>query len=165
LRSAFSAASNAALEIAGELEVLRGLVAAGEEARTLADVPLKAMIADRHLALIPLRLEEPGLEGGLLVHPSPLLQALTTLFEALWERAAPLRFVGESIAAGDGPLPALTADDERLLALLSAGVKDEAIARQLGVGLRTVERQVRRLMDAVHVRTRFQLGQAVERSK
>jgi DNA-binding NarL/FixJ family response regulator len=164
LRSAFSPASNAALEIAGELEVLRGLVAAGEEARTLADVPLKAMIADRHLALIPLRLEEPGLEGGLLVHPSPLLQALTTLFEALWERAAPLRFVGKSIAAGEA-LPALTADDERLLALLSAGVKEEAIARQLGVGLRTVERQVRRLMDAVHVRTRFQLGQAVERSK
>ena len=48
--------------------------------------------------------------------------------------------------------------DEQLLALLAAGLKDEAIARQLGVSLRTVHRRTSQLLDGVGARTRFQAG-------
>jgi DNA-binding NarL/FixJ family response regulator len=52
----------------------------------------------------------------------------------------------------------LSTRDQQLLALLAAGLTDQAIARKLGVALRTVERRVRRMMDGLGARTRFQAG-------
>lgn len=45
-----------------------------------------------------------------------------------------------------------------VLRLLDAGLKDEAIARQLGVSLRTVQRLVRLASEQLDVGSRFQLG-------
>ena len=42
--------------------------------------------------------------------------------------------------------------------LLASGLKDEAIARQLGIGERTVRRRVAELADRLGARTRMQLG-------
>ncbi|OLT18092.1 hypothetical protein BJF80_02095 [Serinicoccus sp. CUA-874] len=74
-----------------------------------------------------------------------------TLFDELWRRAEPLMSRDAS------------AQDVKLLELLSLGFKDEAIARQMGLGLRTVRRRVAALMDEHGVDTRFQLGLAVSR--
>ncbi|MFN2467234.1 MAG: helix-turn-helix domain-containing protein [Gaiellaceae bacterium] len=146
-----------ALRHSGYLEILAELTEAGEEARMLDQVPIKLVIADRRLAIIPLRLDEPGVEDALLVHPSPLLEALVVLFETLWERAAPLRFGSQRDIAVGGRADWTTAD-RQLLALLSAGFQDKAIAHQLGVGFRTVQRQVKYLMDGLGATTRFQAG-------
>ena len=48
--------------------------------------------------------------------------------------------------------------DPKLVELLELGLKDEAIARYLGVSLRTVRRRVAHLMAVNGVDTRFQLG-------
>jgi sugar-specific transcriptional regulator TrmB len=54
--------------------------------------------------------------------------------------------------------------DLRILSLLLAGLTDAAAAKQLDVGLRTVQRRVKRLMELAGVSTRLQLGwQAYER--
>lgn len=95
-------------------------------------------------------------EGGpgddlLLLRPRRVVDAFVTLFEELWRRAEP-------VPDGDAE-----ARDVRLLELLALGFKDEAIARQLGVGLRTVRRRVAALMDEHGVDTRFQLGLALGR--
>jgi DNA-binding NarL/FixJ family response regulator len=51
-----------------------------------------------------------------------------------------------------------------ILELLMLGAKDEAIARHLGVSLRTVRRRVADLMDDLGTGTRFQAGmEAVRR--
>jgi DNA-binding CsgD family transcriptional regulator len=55
------------------------------------------------------------------------------------------------------------AGDLQLLSLLAAGLKDEAIARFLGLGLRTVRRRLAALMEEYGAHTRFQLGIAAER--
>lgn len=47
-------------------------------------------------------------------------------------------------------------DDKRLVALLAAGLKDLTIGRELGVGPRTVERRLQRIMAYLGTRTRFQ---------
>ncbi|APU16803.1 MULTISPECIES: helix-turn-helix transcriptional regulator [Actinoalloteichus] len=53
--------------------------------------------------------------------------------------------------------------DQRLLTLLAAGLKDEAIARQLGVSTRTVSRRVADMLDVLNSRTRFQAGVMAQR--
>jgi DNA-binding NarL/FixJ family response regulator len=52
----------------------------------------------------------------------------------------------------------LSDGDRDILALLVAGAKDEAIARQLGIGVRTLHRRMQRLMTALDADTRFQAG-------
>lgn len=146
-----------ALERPGRLKALRRTVALGEEARTLSDVPMKVAISDRRLALIPLRLDEPNI-AALMVYPSPLLEAVITMVDALWERAVPIRFAGAEVRTMDGQLKELSDDDRMLLAFMAAGLKDEGIARQLGVGLRTVERRIKRIMNHLGAETRFQAG-------
>lgn len=83
----------------------------------------------------------------------PMLVAMfRALFDHAWAAALPVPGAGAS------------GDDRRLLQLLAAGYKDEAIARYLGVALRTVRRRVAALMAEHGVETRFQLGMAAERA-
>ncbi|WP_394297388.1 hypothetical protein [Streptomyces albus] len=56
--------------------------------------------------------------------------------------------------AADGP----DAVDLRILSLLLAGLTDASAAKQLDLGLRTVQRRVKRLMEIAGVSTRLQLG-------
>ncbi|MBW3664433.1 MAG: hypothetical protein KY469_15135 [Actinobacteria bacterium] len=147
--------SREALEWPGMLPHIERYMAAGEHARVLAEVPMKLDIVDRKLGLVPLTLDDPGrMEGALLVNPSPLLEGLEVLFETLWDRAVPL-----DAALGVEPEPDAISDEHaELLALMAAGLKDAAIARQLGVGLRTVHRRVAALLDALGAETRYQAG-------
>ena len=138
-----------ALELPGALALAREARLAGEEARVGLAVPTKLAIADRRLAILPLTSEQE-VDSALIVHPSTLLDALVALFELLWRTSLPLP--GDD-AAVDDPNP-----DPELVTLLMAGLKDEAVARQLGVSLRTVHRRNSALMAELDARTRFQAG-------
>jgi DNA-binding NarL/FixJ family response regulator len=144
-----------ALAVPGKLQLAREAVAAGEEGRVSPDVPMKMAIADRKTAILPLTTEAPALiDSAIVVHTSTLLDALVTLFEVLWRSALPLPArPGDATSAGLASPP-----DPELFTLLAAGLKDEAVARQLGLSLRTVHRRVSELMDGLGARTRLQAG-------
>ncbi|TGA89565.1 LuxR family transcriptional regulator [Streptomyces sp. MZ04] len=128
-----------------------------EQVRVVDRVPTKLVIADGSLAMVPLtsRTAEPA---ALVVHASGLLESLTGLFEAVWRDALPLR-LGESghAVTEDAPEGPDGADLE-ILSLLLAGLTDASVAKQLDLGLRTVQRRVKRLMELTGVTTRLQLG-------
>ena len=56
--------------------------------------------------------------------------------------------------------PELSDSQRTLIALMASGLKDEAIAVEMGVGARTVRRKVQELYELLGVRTRFQAGVA-----
>ncbi|GLW03748.1 hypothetical protein Slala05_73780 [Streptomyces lavendulae subsp. lavendulae] len=136
-------------------------LARGEEIRVTAEVPTKLVIADGTLAMVPLtaRGAEPA---ALVVHASGLLESLRGLFEAVWRESRPLRLGTTGYAEeGDGG-PDTT--DLEILSLLLAGMTDASVAKHLDLGLRTVQRRVKGLMELSGVTTRLQLGwQAYER--
>jgi DNA-binding CsgD family transcriptional regulator/sugar-specific transcriptional regulator TrmB len=136
-----------ALQTPGQPAAAEAAAAAGAEVRVTSDLPMTLAIADRRLALTPRSLQQGLGAEALLVQPSGLLEGLAALFETVWQRAIPL---SAPAAAGE--------NERRLLMLLASGLKDEAIARQLGIGERTVRRRVAALADRVGARTRFQLG-------
>ncbi|MVO88302.1 winged helix-turn-helix transcriptional regulator [Streptomyces sp. p1417] len=140
----------AGLDGPGRAEATRDLAARGEESRVLADVPLKLVIADHRVALVPFVVASQ--EEILVVQQSALLDGLIALFELLWQRATPLW------PAAPGAHELLSPEDELLLGHLRAGLTDSAIARRLGVAQRTVERRMSRIMAVLGVRTRFQAG-------
>jgi DNA-binding NarL/FixJ family response regulator len=66
------------------------------------------------------------------------------------------RLSARAIAApGDVSRPP-THEEAQLLDLLRQGLKDRAIARALGIGERTVQRRLSRLMSTLGAKTRFQ---------
>ncbi|WP_188196428.1 helix-turn-helix transcriptional regulator [Nonomuraea sp. SYSU D8015] len=141
-----------AFEHPGMLAHTRRAIADGEQAR-LGQVPVKLAVADARTAILPLVSDsDRAVESALVVHPSALLDALVGLFETLWRAAVPLRLSTEGLEAEP------QAPDAEVLALLAAGMKDDAIARQLGLSPRTVQRRVQVLCERLGARTRFHAG-------
>ena len=150
------------LELPGKLQSLQRNVQNGEQIRILPRMPMKLLIADRRLALVPLRLAQAR-DIALVLRPSLLLDALSELFEMMWERGAPFGTASVNTAASDKVRRPV--DSDRLVSLLAAGMNDKSIAQELGVSARTLERRVLELHKALDARTRFQAGwQAAHRS-
>ncbi|MGH2711320.1 MAG: helix-turn-helix transcriptional regulator [Actinomycetota bacterium] len=149
-----------ALQHENQLRFLERLIEAGEEARVVPALPMKLIIADQRLAMVPLYVDDPEsqelrIEEALLVHPGALLNNLVENFEILWERAVPLRgSLGAEVATSE----LLSGQDRRIVQLMATGMKDEAIARQLDIGARTLQRRIARLMEVLGADTRFQAG-------
>ncbi|GGL44413.1 hypothetical protein H9L10_12165 [Phycicoccus endophyticus] len=122
---------------------------AGEDQRVLPDTSTEFAVFGES-AVVALGGWD-DLAGGYVLLRDPLVIRLyAAYFDLAWRHAAP---VPTGDGAGEG--------DPRLVELLELGVKDEAIARHLGVSLRTVRRRVARLMATHGVDTRFQLGWAL----
>lgn len=130
---------------------MRRDAARGEQGRVLADLPLKLLVVDRTMAVLPLITGvEHGPPAALLVRPSVLFDSLVALFEALWRVAAPLGFDEKS---------SIEVEERHLrtvVGLLAAGLSDARIARTMGVSERTVRRKVAMLLEHLGVETRFQ---------
>lgn len=129
----------------------------GEQARVLAELPLKLRIFDRHTALVPLAIDVGVMHTVAVVRRSALLEALVSLFELHWERATPF---GPTVAASSA---GLGDEDDQVLAMLAAGMSDVAMARQLGVSPRTARRRTRQVLERLDASTPFQAGAAAVR--
>ncbi|MGW3284350.1 helix-turn-helix domain-containing protein [Streptomyces sp. NPDC001002] len=143
------------LDLPDGMTELSAALAREERIRVVERVPTKLVVADRTTALVPLtsHTAEPA---ALVVHASGLLELLSGLFESVWREALPLRLgtSGVTEEQPDGP----DTTDLEVLSLLLAGLTDASVAKQLDLGLRTVQRRVKRLMELTGVTTRLQLG-------
>ena len=141
----------------GFLDRVAESIDAGEVVRVVDSLPLRLVIADRSLALLPLAPTSTDVGGGaLLVHESGLLDALLHLFDLVWASANEVVPSSSGVSLADADR--IDEVDARILTLLLAGLTDQAIGGQLGMSLRTVQRRVSALMDRARVVTRFQLG-------
>jgi sugar-specific transcriptional regulator TrmB/DNA-binding CsgD family transcriptional regulator len=150
-----------AMEKPGFLDMVAESVEAGERVRVTDELPLRLLIADRSVALLPLApTSQDSGTGALVIHPSGLLDALLLLFDLVWASAREL-LPATGLAAQ--PTDGIDELDARLLTLLLAGLTDQAIAGQLGISARTVQRRVSALMARAQVATRFALGHEAAR--
>lgn len=128
----------------------------GEQSRT-APVPMKLILVDSQVALIPsMRSYNAGheLRASIVRHPL-LVEALQWLFEAVWDASVPI-------------MTAFSADNDprrqMLISMLMTGSTDSAIATTLNINVRSVRRWISELMDELGVTTRLQLGAALVRT-
>lgn len=123
------------------------------EIRTAPTLPMRLLIVDTTTAVVA---GLPGQTGpsALLFSNPPVVLAMRALFEAYWEHATP--FHQESSVKDDAH--GLTAQERKLLQLLATGLTDEAVARTLGIGVRTERRIMAELMDRLGASSRFEAG-------
>ncbi|MFI9385421.1 hypothetical protein [Kutzneria sp. NPDC052558] len=140
------------LDNPGWLAQIAQMTELGEQARVLPQVPVKLCVVDARTAAVPLT----ATGRTVIVSESALTHALQALFELMWSHATPLRLT-------PGARPAVTAADMDpgygdLVNLLSAGMKDDSIARHLNVSARTLRRRIAQLQDDLDAGGRFQAG-------
>ncbi|MFD5622223.1 hypothetical protein [Streptomyces yangpuensis] len=129
---------------------LIALTRLGLQARIGQRLPTGLVLVDRRTCLLPPPpSDDGGAEGAALVFGDSLLhRAALPLFESLWTRATPV----------GSPVSPLGAEQRELLGLLASGLKDETIARRLGVHVHTARRRITRMLEELDADTRFQAG-------
>ncbi|WP_030241219.1 helix-turn-helix transcriptional regulator [Streptomyces sp. NRRL S-350] len=124
----------------------------GGEVRTAPSLPIRLMIMDRSVAIVPTDGENSA-AGALVLTGNGTLTALCALFDSIWDQGVPL---GSASRDRDGR--GLTSQEAEALRMLGQGLTDEAVAKRLGVSPRTARRIAADLMELLGARSRFQAG-------
>lgn len=135
-------------------ELIQQRAGAGERIRLISHVPCRLAVFGEQAVVIPQTWGGPA-GTALLCRQPGLVSACRAWFEELWSHGVGLPELGQ---------PSDRRSRAQLLDLLVRGVKDERIARTLGVSLRTVRRRIAELLADLGVESRFQAGaEAVRR--
>ncbi|MFI9822343.1 helix-turn-helix transcriptional regulator [Streptomyces sp. NPDC052013] len=127
------------------------------EVRTIDELVERLIICDETVAFIPTREDrQVALE---LRHPG-LVRYLIKVFEFMWSRAVPLKVGTPYETAPDG----ITDIQHSIAKLLVEGHVDEAIARRLGMNVRTCRAHIAKLASALGSGSRAQLGYLIAQS-
>lgn len=131
------------------LDYTRWLTQHGGWVRTTPTLPLRMVLFDHAVALVPGDPDNTRSGAVQLTFPA-IIRALVALFEQVWESGVAL---GDESRHNDEDL---TGQERELLRLLSRGLTDEVAARSLGVSLRTERRMIASIMRRLGARSRFE---------
>ncbi|MFD7295928.1 helix-turn-helix transcriptional regulator [Streptomyces sp. NPDC059897] len=141
----------------GTLAYAEALAQGNVDIRTLEELVERLIIFDRSVAFIPAREDrQAALE---LRHPG-LVEYLANVFEQLWQRGVPLL---DETPYGP-PTDGITGVQRSIAKLLVEGHVDEAIARRLGMNVRTCRAHIAKLAAALGSGSRAQLGYLIAQS-
>ncbi|MER6564083.1 helix-turn-helix transcriptional regulator [Streptomyces sp. NPDC001027] len=129
---------------------LQELHAAGAQVRIANIVPFRFILVDRVQALVP-ALHTNATSAMTVLRGEAVTALLVKVFEMCWASSVPLDDTA-------GEEPGLTSQQLCVLRLMSTGRKDESIAREIGVSVRTLRRVMADLMAQLGVESRFQAG-------
>ncbi|MFG2134827.1 LuxR C-terminal-related transcriptional regulator [Streptomyces sp. NPDC048751] len=125
---------------------------AGAQVRTLDEVFDRVIICDRRIAFVPG--EGDRSTSALTVRHPGLVNYLANMFEYMWARARPVDPKAVSQRS-----PRISNETRRaVLRLMVDGCTDEAIAKRLGMSVRTVATHIKKTSDELGSRSRPQLA-------
>lgn len=112
----------------------------------------EAIIIDRKVAILA-GPPTTGVRTYSVVRAPAVVAAVRGLYQATWDSATNFTDIMANLTT-----PAIDAEGLAILRQLSAGRKDQAAARELGVSVRTYRRRVAELMVLLGADSRFQAG-------
>ncbi|MBW8737594.1 MAG: helix-turn-helix transcriptional regulator [Streptomyces turgidiscabies] len=127
------------------------------EYRTIDELVERLIICDETVAFLPVRDDR---QVALELRHTGLVRYLIKVFEFMWNRAVPLSAGAPYETAPDG----LTDIQHSIAKLLIEGYVDEAIARRLGMNVRTCRAHIAKLATALGSGSRAQLGFLIAQS-
>ncbi|WP_338698674.1 helix-turn-helix transcriptional regulator [Streptomyces sp. Q6] len=146
----------------GTLAYAQVMAEGNVEIRTLEELIERLMIFDRTVAFIPASDDrDTGLQVALELRHPGLVAYLAKVFEQLWQRAVPIL---EDAAPYAPPIDGVTGVQRSIAKLLVEGHVDEAIARRLGMNVRTCRAHIAKIAATLGSGSRAQLGYLIARS-
>ncbi|MFP8906395.1 helix-turn-helix transcriptional regulator [Streptomyces atacamensis] len=134
-------------------EFFRRQVEAGVEVRLSPVVPMNMILGDHQFALLPANPDDHT-AGAILARGPALVRSYLAVYEYCWHTSSAFGEEENAERGGDG----LTEQQRAALRMLATGMKDEKIARNLGVSLRTVSRLLSEVMQELGAGSRFEAG-------
>lgn len=135
--------------------LVKELTGRGAAFRTVAELPAHAVVFDDDRCLISVPARAAGESGGattsLAVFHPLIITLLRHVCTTAWAQGIP--FLPSEI--DDQMLDQLK---RNILRLLASGAKDEAVARRLGLSVRTCRRHISDIMQCLGANSRFQAG-------
>ncbi|HWH00129.1 MAG TPA: hypothetical protein VNV66_12595 [Pilimelia sp.] len=139
---------------AGSLHRLEQLAETGAQIRTVDEVVAPIVVVDRSVAILSDRdVPADAPAGAVLVQERSTVSYLYGALDYLWNRALPFETRSRDTEAGHY-------DDlkQSILHLLGEGMKDEVVARKLGMSVRSCRRHIAEVMESLGAASRFQAG-------
>ncbi|WP_344463242.1 helix-turn-helix transcriptional regulator [Kitasatospora kazusensis] len=131
-------------------EYVRRISAAGAEVRTLTALFGRMIAFDRETVIIP---HHDAYDGAVVVRDPSAVAYLCGVFDHSWTLAD--AYTPSAQAQGDAALDEIK---QAIVRLLAEGMKDEMIARRLGMSLRTCRKHIAESMETLGASSRFQAG-------
>lgn len=150
VRAVYSRRISSVPDMAQHLEERAAL---GVEVRLSPVVPMNMVLADENFALLPTDAHDPD-SAAILARGPGLVRSYLALYEYCWHAAT--RYGDEERPEHDGD--GLSEQQRAALRMLASGIKDEQIAKNLGVSLRTVSRLLSEVMQELGAASRFEAG-------
>lgn len=129
------------------------LIESGAEIRTAGALFGKIVIFDRTAAYIPASGEDGG---AVVIQERSLIDFLHSCFEHVWATAKEFDTRRAEIDVIGGDMK------KEIVKMLISGAKDEAIARRLGISVRTCRKHIGQVMQMFGATSRFQFGYLVK---
>jgi predicted DNA-binding transcriptional regulator len=124
------------------------LSAIGSQVRTLTELPGRMIAFDRQVVLLP----HATVRGGAVAIRDPsTVTFLCDAFERAWNTATPF-------SAPPAVSQVQASLKRSILHMLSEGMRDEGIARRLGISLRTCRKYIAEIFEDLGAESRFQAG-------
>ncbi|WP_440067202.1 hypothetical protein [Streptosporangium sp. OZ121] len=131
---------------------IKKLVAAGASVRTTPQLPNHLVIFDGEVAFMSRPGEAGAAPGAVAARDLSVVGFLSEVFEHLWNSATPYS------ASDLGYQGATDEIQHAIVTLLAQGFTDEAVARRLGMSVRTCRRHIGALLQNLSAVSRFQAG-------
>jgi hypothetical protein len=125
----------------------------GAQVRTLPEFFDRLIVIDGEVSFIP---ADGDRTSAVVIRDRAVTGFLTDVFEKAWDRAEPFPF--RPVRAADAASEVVPDMRLAIRKLLIEGCSDKAIARRLGVSLRSVQGHISCLRDQYGAQHRFQLG-------
>lgn len=130
---------------------MKKLIEAGAEVRTVSRVPQTVVLFDHEFAVIACGAPSDNC-AVTRVRADDVVAFLTDHFHHFWDTASP-------VDAGEfGYAEAAESLHQDIAKLMAQGFTDEAVARKLGMSVRTCRRHIAALMGSLDAVSRFQAG-------
>ncbi len=133
-------------------QYVRQVSEAGAEVRTVAEINDRLIIFDQRIAFVPQPRRDGRAPGALVITEPNVVSYLCRAHDNTWLAGEP--FDPDSVNYEETS----SAIQNSILQLMSLGLKDEAIARRLGMATGTCRRYIASIIESLGATSRFQAG-------
>lgn len=129
----------------------------GARIRVAAGLPTRMLLIDGATAVLP-DVDDAPEQGAIVVRHASLVRLATQVFEAMWDGTPTLEAYPRDGGGDDAAAWAPSDLERQVIRLLAQGNKDEAVARRVGMSLRSLRRLIAQVSHEAGASSRFELG-------
>ncbi|GAB1334064.1 hypothetical protein ACE1SV_06540 [Streptomyces sp. E-15] len=133
--------------------ILQQNLESGADVRTSDEVQHFIIIVDQETAFLPTDSLDGGTSTVTVVYEPAIVSVLCGIYQSTWQSAC----VFDGTSSNDTTLNNVR---NAILKMLASGLKDDVIARRVGISSRTLRRHIAAIMEELGAESRFQAGAA-----